>query len=447
MAPAARCSSPRCRCAGWCSTRSPRKRSSAPSTHPRARHSARRRPGDPAHPGPALRLRGLPGAVAQGPARACRPAACSPWRPAWWSSGSASGWPSAGRRTGTSRATSRPERRGRAGLQSAARRVDGARVATGRDFDDDGDPAHAQRACHLDEAAATALAERPAGRRRSPCRTSTRSRTPAGRPRRSPPRRCSRRPAASCAFSAKNTMRVAQRLYENGYITYMRTDSHDAVARRRSTAARRQARELYGAEYVPDSPRVYSARSRTRRRRTRRSVPPATRSARRRRWPSELARRRVPALRADLEAHRRLADGRRQAAPPPPSGSAPTAAPTAATPSSRASRHRHHLPRLPRGLRRGHGRDAAARDEAADEERRLPKLSAGDAPDGAAASTPTGTRPARRRATPRRRWSRRWRRRASAARRPTPRPSPRSRTAATSASRARRWSRAGSRSP
>ena len=57
-------------------------------------------------------------------------------------------------------------------------------------------------------------------------------------------------------FTAQTTMRVAQRLYERGYITYMRTDS-TTLSETALTAARSQARELYGAEYVPDAPRRY----------------------------------------------------------------------------------------------------------------------------------------------------------------------------------------------
>jgi DNA topoisomerase-1 len=60
-------------------------------------------------------------------------------------------------------------------------------------------------------------------------------------------------------FSAKYTMSVAQRLYENGYITYMRTDSV-TLSQTAINAARAQARELYGAEYVPSEPRVYSSK-------------------------------------------------------------------------------------------------------------------------------------------------------------------------------------------
>jgi DNA topoisomerase I len=60
-------------------------------------------------------------------------------------------------------------------------------------------------------------------------------------------------------FTAKYTMSTAQRLYENGHITYMRTDSI-TLSQTAITAARTQARELYGAEYVPDQPRVYTSK-------------------------------------------------------------------------------------------------------------------------------------------------------------------------------------------
>ena len=58
-------------------------------------------------------------------------------------------------------------------------------------------------------------------------------------------------------FSAQQTMRVAQRLYENGYITYMRTDS-TTLSESAIAAARDQARELYGADAVPAAPRQYN---------------------------------------------------------------------------------------------------------------------------------------------------------------------------------------------
>jgi DNA topoisomerase-1 len=58
-------------------------------------------------------------------------------------------------------------------------------------------------------------------------------------------------------WSAQQVMRTAQRLYENGYITYMRTDSTN-LSQTALTAARAQARELYGDAYVPAEPRVYT---------------------------------------------------------------------------------------------------------------------------------------------------------------------------------------------
>ena len=60
-------------------------------------------------------------------------------------------------------------------------------------------------------------------------------------------------------FTAKHAMSVAQRLYENGYITYMRTDS-TTLSQTAIDAARHQARELYGDSYVPDKPRVYASK-------------------------------------------------------------------------------------------------------------------------------------------------------------------------------------------
>jgi len=66
--------------------------------------------------------------------------------------------------------------------------------------------------------------------------------------------------ARKLRFSAVKTMRVAQHLYENGYITYMRTDSVH-LSEQAVNAARRQAADLYGPDYLPDKPRVYKTRS------------------------------------------------------------------------------------------------------------------------------------------------------------------------------------------
>ena len=60
-------------------------------------------------------------------------------------------------------------------------------------------------------------------------------------------------------YGASRTMQVAQRLYENGFITYMRTDS-TTLSGTAINAARQQVSELYGAEYLPDAPRTYASK-------------------------------------------------------------------------------------------------------------------------------------------------------------------------------------------
>lgn len=57
-------------------------------------------------------------------------------------------------------------------------------------------------------------------------------------------------------YTSERTMRIAQRLYENGFITYMRTDS-TSLSAQGMQAAREQARELYGESFVASSPRRY----------------------------------------------------------------------------------------------------------------------------------------------------------------------------------------------
>ncbi|MGZ4589384.1 MAG: type I DNA topoisomerase [Actinomycetes bacterium] len=133
--------------------------------------------------------------------------------------------------------------------------VDGRRVATGRDFGRDGKPVARFDGVHLDESGARGLAtalqdapfavrsveDKPYTRRpAAPFMTST----------------LQQEASRKLRFSAQTAMRVAQRLYENGYITYMRTDS-TTLSESALNAARTQARQIYGAEYVPDVPRRY----------------------------------------------------------------------------------------------------------------------------------------------------------------------------------------------
>ncbi|MGI5119213.1 type I DNA topoisomerase [Marinactinospora thermotolerans] len=136
--------------------------------------------------------------------------------------------------------------------------VDGARVAQGRDFTAQGRLRSESGVLHLDEDAARALAGRLVG-----AHFAVRSveRKPYRRSPYAPFRTTTLQQEASrkLGFSAKQTMQVAQRLYENGFITYMRTDS-TTLSESAIAAARDQATRLYGASHVPDKPRVYAAK-------------------------------------------------------------------------------------------------------------------------------------------------------------------------------------------
>jgi DNA topoisomerase-1 len=141
------------------------------------------------------------------------------------------------------------------GFDARLAAVDGRRVAHGRDFDQRGRLRTAD-AVQLTEADARALAaaledaayevvsveEKPYTRRpAAPFMTST----------------LQQEASRKLRLSSQQTMRIAQRLYENGYITYMRTDS-TTLSESALAAAREQARGLYGAETVPAQPRQYT---------------------------------------------------------------------------------------------------------------------------------------------------------------------------------------------
>jgi DNA topoisomerase I len=135
--------------------------------------------------------------------------------------------------------------------------VDGGRVARGSDFDTLGQ-LKSDKVVHLDRARAEALADALRD-------TSYDVRSVESKPyRRSPyaPFRTTtlqQEASRKLGFSASITMSVAQRLYENGFITYMRTDS-TTLSGAAVQAARSQVRELYGTEYLPDSPRTYASK-------------------------------------------------------------------------------------------------------------------------------------------------------------------------------------------
>ncbi|MGU3433062.1 type I DNA topoisomerase [Actinomycetes bacterium M1A6_2h] len=133
--------------------------------------------------------------------------------------------------------------------------VDGNRVASGRDFGADG-LLKSDGVTVLDEARARRLSEALAGVDLTVA--SAESKPYTRRP--YPPFMTStlqQEAGRKLRMSSERTMRIAQRLYENGYITYMRTDSTNLSASA-IDAARRQAGELYGPEYVHDTPRQYT---------------------------------------------------------------------------------------------------------------------------------------------------------------------------------------------
>jgi DNA topoisomerase-1 len=136
--------------------------------------------------------------------------------------------------------------------------LDGKRIATGADFGEDGNLSR-QDVERLNEASAKALVDalsnaeftirsvvqKPGQRKpKAPFTTSTLQQDASGRFR----------------WGAQRTMRVAQGLYENGYITYMRTDSVN-LSEQAINAAKKQARELFGPEYVDAATRTYPNKS------------------------------------------------------------------------------------------------------------------------------------------------------------------------------------------
>lgn len=133
-------------------------------------------------------------------------------------------------------------------------RVDGATLARGTDFDDKGQLKKAVLA--LDEAKARELAEAVA--RVGEASVSNLESKPGTRSPRAPFTTSTLQQEAGrkLSMSAKHAMSVAQRLYEKGYITYMRTDS-TALSTQAVQAARAQAVQLYGDKAVPPNPRVY----------------------------------------------------------------------------------------------------------------------------------------------------------------------------------------------
>ena len=139
--------------------------------------------------------------------------------------------------------------------------VDGQKIAQGRDFTDEGTLKPSAKVRILgqqdveelaaklsgeakDRLSVTALETKPYSRRPAAPFTTSTLQQEAGR---------------KLRMSARQAMRTAQSLYENGYITYMRTDS-PVLSSEALSAARRQVGELYGPEFVPSKPRIYASK-------------------------------------------------------------------------------------------------------------------------------------------------------------------------------------------
>ena len=310
----------------------------------RGRRAARRRAGDAAHPRPALRLRGLAGALEEGHARAL--------------GGPRAVGRDAARRRARARADGVPRRRVvghrgdlRSGVASTrgSSRVDGQRVATGRDF---GPTA----SCAARRAAARRGRRRagsPSGSRHRRSRSPASSEKPYVR-RPSPPFMTStlqQEASRKLRFSAQTTMRSRSASTRTATSPTCAPTRRRCRSRRSPPRARRRV-ELYGADYVPDAAASLRAQGRrTRRRRTRRSGPSGDRF----RTPQD--------VRAELDRDEhalyeliwmrtiasQMKDARGQTVSLRIAGDVERAA------SGRVRRLRHgdHVPRLPRRVRGG----------------------------------------------------------------------------------------------
>src|SRR5829696_2606556 len=143
-------------------------------------------------------------------------------------------------------------------LQAEIVSVDGRKIPSGKDFDPSTGKLKNNELMLLDGAAAAALAERV---RRGQFRvTNVEDKPYTSKP--YPPFTTStlqQEANRKLGFTARRTMQVAQSLYENGHITYMRTDSTN-LASVAIDDARRLVAESYGKEYLPDEPRLYRSK-------------------------------------------------------------------------------------------------------------------------------------------------------------------------------------------
>jgi DNA topoisomerase-1 len=148
-----------------------------------------------------------------------------------------------------------------AGFNARLLSLDGKRVAATNDFDANGGLKEKSIAniLLLDETGANELVQSLTGKALTVKSTEESPRTE--RPKAPFTTSTMQQDAGSrLGWGAQLTMRVAQRLYENGYITYMRTDSV-TLSQSAIESARSSAKSLYGVDYIPATPRVYEGKS------------------------------------------------------------------------------------------------------------------------------------------------------------------------------------------
>lgn len=146
---------------------------------------------------------------------------------------------------------------GKAAFEAGLVTLGGKRLATGKDFDEQtGRIADGKDVLLLNEAQASELVERL---KDAPWKVTSVEETPRTLRPYAPFTTSTLQQEANrkLRFGARRTMQVAQKLYENGYITYMRTDS-TALSEQAIQAARANVTRLYGDEYLPPAPRVYA---------------------------------------------------------------------------------------------------------------------------------------------------------------------------------------------
>jgi DNA topoisomerase I len=136
--------------------------------------------------------------------------------------------------------------------------VDGRKIPSGDDFDSATGRLKNEQCIQLDEPAVHALAERL---RKAEFRITSVEEKPWRSGPNAPFTTSTLQQEANrkLGFTARHTMRIAQGLYENGHITYMRTDSTN-LAQVAVRAARDLVQSEYGADYLPEKPRVYSSK-------------------------------------------------------------------------------------------------------------------------------------------------------------------------------------------